>query len=130
VKHKRNSFEMQNIKNARKRERPSVKQDKQSVLETGGNSKKFETMIQNTCANFHNLKEELRVKRDLRHEELKGLSKLLETIKNVKSEIELLEPISYHDIQQLEKRTLKRDLVMLLLAIAIPTTIELLRFFL
>jgi hypothetical protein len=121
---------MQNIKNARKRDRPSVKQDKQSVLETGGNSKKFETMIQNTCANFHNLKEELRVKRDLRHEELKGLSKLLETIKNVKSEIELLEPISYHDIQQLEKRTLKRDSAMLLLAIAIPTTIELLRFFL
>lgn len=130
MEHKRNSFETQNIKNARKRERPYVKQDKQSVLETGGNSKKLETLLQNTCTNFHNLKEALRVKRDLRHQELKELSRLLETIKNVRSEIELLEPINYHDIQQLEKRTLKRDLVMLFLAIAIPTTIELLRFFL
>jgi hypothetical protein len=99
-------------------------------MERGRNSKRFTTAIQSTLDNFHNLKDELRVKRDLRHQELKELSRLLETIKNVRSEIELLEPINYHDIQQLEKRTLKRDLVMLFLAIAIPTTIELLRFFL
>ena len=121
---------MQNVKNARKRERPSVKQDKQSVLETGGNSKKFEIMIQNTYASFHNLEEELRVKRNLRYEELRELSRLREVLRTVESEIKLLEPVTFHDLQQLEKRSLKRDLVMLFLAIAIPTTIELLRFFL
>ena len=130
MKHKQNSFEMQNIKSVGKRERPSVKQDKQSVLETGGNSKKFETMIKNTYANFHNLEEELRVKRNLRHEELIELSKLREMLRNVESEIKLLEPVTFHDLQQLEKRSLKRDLVMLFSAMAIPIIIESLRFFL
>jgi hypothetical protein len=128
MEHKRNSFETQNVKNSAKRDRPFAKRNKQSLAKRGKTSKGFATAIQSTADNIHNLQEALKAKHELRHKELKELSKLLETIRNVKSEIELLEPISYHDIQQLEKRTLKRDLVMLLLAIAIPTTIELLRF--
>ena len=59
----------------------------------------------------------------------KELLQVLESLaRNVQSEIEQLHPITQHHLQQLEKRSLRRDLVMLILAIA-AIVIELLLHF-
>ena len=57
-------------------------------------------------------------------EEEKLLKQLEGLATNVQSEIQQLQPIELHHLQQLEKRSLRRDFIMLLLAIAIPIIIE------
>lgn len=103
-------------------EQPYRKQGKQSPRRTKSSSNKCASYPEDIFKQARRLQSDLkhlRARREAQLEKDMVFLELLEALaRDTQSEIERLHPISRKNLQQLEKRSLQRDLVMLFLAIA------------
>jgi hypothetical protein len=101
---------------------------KKSFRKINEESHKYSTPSSNIFKSIKKLQTDLNDLKRSRKNELKEEEKLLKQLEglatNVKSEIQQLQPIKLHHLQQFEERSLRRDFIMLLLAITIPIIIE------
>jgi len=103
-------------------EQPYSKRGKRSPGRTNSSSNKCASYPENILKDAKRFQTDLEHLRNRHKTQLKDKNELLKVLeslaRNVQSEIEKLHPITQHHLQQLEKRSLRRDLVMLFLAIA------------